>query len=336
MISKREACKPGNDNYKRLARYIADVTHGGEKCLASWTAGCLAGDDYDLAIDEVRATQKCNQRSKREKTYHMIVSFRPEDNARLTPDVLKDIEKEFATALGYENHQRHCGVHVNTRNMHMHVAYNMIHPETKARHEPFRDYHKRDEVCRAMERKYGLTVDPGREEAIEKPTPKRENSRAKKYEAHSGLKSFDSYVRERKALLLKALNESGTWQDLHERLAQYGVALHLRGNGCVIVAIGSDVKGNHRVKASTVDREFSKARLEKKLGPYEKSLGNHAIKERYELEPAKKLHTSQDRELWRIYLLQRKEAQESGRRMVRSWKNFAFQARRFLEDERGR
>lgn len=29
----------------------------------SWCAGCLAGDDYDLAVQEVRDTQRLNIRS---------------------------------------------------------------------------------------------------------------------------------------------------------------------------------------------------------------------------------------------------------------------------------
>ena len=82
-------------------------------------------------------------RTTREKTYHLIVSFRPEDEAKLTPETLKEIELEFAKSLGFEEHQRHCGVHKNTHNLHMHVAYNMIHPEKLARHEPFRDFRTR-------------------------------------------------------------------------------------------------------------------------------------------------------------------------------------------------
>ena len=35
--------KPENDHYRRLARYIADADHAGEKALVSWCAGCWAG-----------------------------------------------------------------------------------------------------------------------------------------------------------------------------------------------------------------------------------------------------------------------------------------------------
>ena len=129
MISKHVSCKARNDDYGRLAQYIADASHKGEKCLLSWCAGCWAGEDYPLAVLEAEAVQSLNTRSAKEKTYHLLVSFRPEDESRLTPETFRSIEKRFAAVLGFAEHQRHCGVHRNTGNIHLHIAYNMIHPE---------------------------------------------------------------------------------------------------------------------------------------------------------------------------------------------------------------
>lgn len=129
MISKRVGISPKNDNYARLAEYIADAGHEGEKSLMHWCAGCLGDDDYQHGISEAVDVQAMNTRSRQSKTYHLVISFRPEDEAKLTPEVFKAIEERFAAALGYTEHQRHCGVHKNTANLHMHMAYNMIHPE---------------------------------------------------------------------------------------------------------------------------------------------------------------------------------------------------------------
>ncbi len=201
MISKVITRKAGNDNYRGLAKYIADASHAGEKCLMAWAAGCWSGDDYELAIKEIEAVQALNTRTRKEKTYHLMISFRPEDEEKLTSEVLKEIESEFAKALGFQEHQRHCGVHKNTANIHMHVAYNMIHPEKLTRHEPYRDYRKRDIVCRTLEKKYGLAIDNGREQSQKDHA--RNNEKAATYEAHSGQQSFDSYVKEKKALSRK-------------------------------------------------------------------------------------------------------------------------------------
>jgi hypothetical protein len=289
MISKRIDRKPESDNYRRLAEYIADADHEGEKSLVSWVEGCLAGDDYDLGIQEVEATQTLNVRTNKEKTYHLIVSFRPADEARLTPEMLREIEAEFAEALGFAEHQRHCGVHKNTNNVHMHVAYNMIHPEKLTRHEPFRDYWKRDKVCRALEHKYGLSVDNGRDQ--EKPEHEKRSEKAARMESHSGQESFESYVKARHERIMTALDAATNWQELHVALAGMGLVIKPRGNGLVIAERG----GKTAIKGSALDRGFSKKRLETRLclwqPPDAASLATEAI-ERYDAAP---LHRAAER-----------------------------------------
>ncbi|OEU68076.1 MAG: hypothetical protein BA863_12865 [Desulfovibrio sp. S3730MH75] len=284
MISRRISCKPQNDNYGRLANYIADAKNKGEKTLYSWNDGCWAGDNYQLAVQEVLDTQDLNQRTRKEKTYHLIVSFRPEDEALLTPGKCKQMEKEFAKVLGFEDHQRHCGVHKNTNNIHMHIAYNMIHPETLTRHEPYRDYFKRDRLHRELEQKFGLKFDNGRQKDLE---PKRSNDRADTYEAHSGQQSFDSYVKERKDFILKSLDNAQSWQDFHSSLVQVGIEVKARGNGCII----KDMHSSTAIKASRLDRDFTKGKLEAKLGQYQKPIAavqSIDEKERYVSRPLHK------------------------------------------------
>lgn len=256
MISRHIHCKPANDDYRRLARYIADANHEGEKCLGSWTAGCWMDGNYNLAVREVQDVQDLNTRSAQEKTYHLIVSFRPEDEAKLTLKDFQAIESEFAQALGFADHQRHCGVHKNTTHMHLHVAYNMIHPEKLTRHEPYRDYHKRDRVCRELEQRFDLVVDNGRDP--DRP-PQRGNDKANTYEAHSGQQSFSAYVRERKDRLDVELKKARTWQQAHEVLAGFGLAVDVRGNGCVI----KDRFGKQQIKASELGQEFRRFLVKK-------------------------------------------------------------------------
>lgn len=261
MISRRISVKAENDDYRRLSRYIRAAGHGDEKCLMSWCAGCWAGDDYELAILEVADTQELNTRTTREKTYHLIVSFRPEDEAKLMPETLKEIELVFAKALGFEVHQRHCGIHRNTNNLHMHVAYNMIHPEKLARHEPYRDYHIRDRVCRELEKRFGLEIDNGR--SVERTEPKL-SPIAATVEAQSGQQSFDGYVKERRGPILEALGQAAGWQQVHTAFARYGMEIRPHGNGLVI----KDRNGKHAIKASSLDRSLSMGNLVRRLGAY--------------------------------------------------------------------
>jgi len=286
MISKRVSCKPRNDDYGRLARYIADAGHDGEKCLVSWSAGCWSGDDYDMGILEAEAVQDLNTRSTREKTYHLLVSFRPEDESRLTPEAFKAIEECFAQALGFSEHQRHCGVHKNTNNFHLHVGYNMIHPERLSRYEPFRDFHKRARLCRELEREYGLVIDNGRE----KSRADRLSEKAAAIEAQTGQESFETYAKRHKAYILKALEGTQDWQAFHEVLRAMGMEAKAHGNGLVI----KDLNGEHAAKASTVDRSLSMKKLEGRFGGYRPYRSLRPIQElsRYQAVP---LHRGPER-----------------------------------------
>lgn len=283
MISKRIPCRQENDNFRRLANYIADASGGekyhviepdkhladyiadktgaGEKCLMTWAAGCDAGQDYDLAIDEIRATQAMNTRSTKEKSYHLVVSFHKEDMARLTSKEFKEIEEEVAKALGFESHQRLCGIHINTDNPHMHVAYNMIHKEKFTRHDPFYDYYKRDQICRQLEKKYNLKVDPGIEQ------------------------QFADYIKQKETYIRDALSKASSWEELHKSLAIHGLVTQKRGNGLVIAAIGHKQSKGFHVKMSDLGKEFSKQKLEKRLGAFTQTNGEHEIKEVFQRIP---------------------------------------------------
>lgn len=261
MISKKVGISPKNDNYARLAEYIADAGHEGEKSLLHWCAGCLGGDDYQEGIAEAMDVQAMNTRTKQSKTYHLVISFRPEDEAKLTPEAFKAIEERFAAALGYAEHQRHCGVHKNTANLHMHIAYNTIHPEKHTRHKEFRDYWIRDRVCRELEQEYGLVLDNGR-------AKDKQNSLGEKaalIEAHTGQQSFESYAKAHRDEIMPVLAAASDWETLHKGLALYGMEIKPHGNGLVI----SDRHNQrHTVKASAVGRGLSLKKLVEKLGPY--------------------------------------------------------------------
>lgn len=249
------------DRVRRDTDFSKDVKP--EKCLMNWCAGCWAGDDYELAIREVADTQALNTRTTQEKTYHMIVSFHPEDETKLTPELFKVIEKRFAQALGLSEHQRHCGVHINTENMHMHIAYNLIHPEKLTRVEPWRDYIKRDKLCRELEKEYGLVIDNGRDQAREKSL----GGKAAALEAHTGRQSFEGYARDQGEVILAMLEKARTWEDVHQAFARHGLELKRRGAGLVV----KNRHGRHVAKASAAHRELSLKKLESRFGAFQAS-----------------------------------------------------------------
>jgi hypothetical protein len=287
MISKRVGIAPKNDNYARLAKYIADAGRKGEKSLLCWCAGC-AEKDYAEAVAEVAETQALNTRTAKAKTYHLIASFRPEDKGGLTPELLRHIEERFAATLDLSEHQRHCAVHKNTGNVHLHVAYNLIHPERLTMREPFRDYRARDRLCRELEREYGLHIDNGREQRKQEQSPLGE--KAAVLEAYSGEESFESYAIRQKPLLMEALERASNWREFHEALAVLGLAMQPHGNGLAI----RDRHGKYTVKASAVDRSLSMKKLEVRFGSYipAQDLDHVQEQSRYQSVP---LHRSPER-----------------------------------------
>ena len=295
------------DNYKELAHYIAAAKEPGEKLDRFWIANCGAGEkreDLDLALVEIDAVRRLKPDVK-DKSYHMIVSFRPGEKERLSDQDLKDIAGTYAEALGFGGHQYVAGTHINTDNFHMHIAFNKVHPQTHQVVAPFRDYKILDRVSRQLEKKYGLFVDNGMAQRMDNSA--KLSPSARDYESQTWQESFQNHVLGHRDDILKRTTEAKSWQDLHDVLGEYDITLKKRGNGFVL--LGPDGQG---MKASALDRSMSKAALEKKLGPFEASVEEQGPdkekqarpKRRYKRRPTLR-HPAMS-PLWRKYLGTRK------------------------------
>jgi hypothetical protein len=317
------------DNFTALGKYIAAAKDKGEKLDRLWIAGCDAGEelgDLDVALAEIEAVRKQKPENKN-KTYHLLVSFRPEDQEKLSSERLKDIEAEFAGALGLQDHQRVAGTHINTDNFHMHVAYNLVNPNTLKMAYPRHDFRALAKTARTLEQKYGLAIDPGMTDGKERG---REglSPQAQDYERHTWQQSFQSYMLENKPEILKGIEKAKDWQGLHEGLAHHGVAIAKRANGLVFVEAR---EGKQAMKASAFDRSTSKPALEKRLGPFqpmekarEPRAAHSMPARRYKARPMLKGHPAM-RPLWRRYLTTRRAVPKRPGligRAIGNWKQF--------------
>ncbi len=258
MIAK-EALSRREGKFATLAAYIAAAKDKGEKLDDLWIVGCNAGtqkEDLDLVISEVEASQNLNTRAKTAKNYHLIVSF---GDDKPSPDQLREIEKEFASALGFEEHQRVVATHKNTDNFHMHVAYSKIHPQTGRMHSPWKSKETLLKLKAELEKKYDLKVDNGLESAKENS-----NSKAQDYERHTWEQSFSTYVKEHKEKFLDIREKSQSWDEFQKGISDYGVEMKKRGNGLIF----KEMDGKNAEKASAVDRKFSKKAMEDKFGQF--------------------------------------------------------------------
>jgi len=297
MIAKRIEFRNANlSSFSKLVTYITNAQGKNERVGEVTISNCQSEHPSWAAI-EAEAVQDKNKRTKMDKTYHLLLSFREGDCP--SPEVLKAIEARVCQKLGYGEHQRVSAVHYDTDHMHIHIAINKIHPVRFTAHEPYFDKKTLGVLCEALEKEYNLAAD----NHIARNT--QGEARAQDMEKAAGIESLIGWI---KRGCLPELLKAGSWEELHKLLAQNGLKLQGRGNGLVIM----DSNGI-AAKASSVSRNLSKNALEKKLGVFQPCVAQEVkIEARYEVKPvASKVDT---KKLWELY--QQERLQHKQRHMV--------------------
>ena len=200
--------------------------------------------------------QDGNVRAKRNKTYHLVISFHPQDR-RLTPAELEHVVRRTMRAAGLEQHQYVAVRHSEQEHEHLHVAVNKIHPETLKVHHPYKAIRAYQALASILEEELGL-------HRVDRTRARSHSHRARDFEAHQGLESFSSWA-SRTIGDATELDHIPSWAALHEELKRFGVRLVRRGNGLAIV----DATRPHLAcKASALGRRWSKQRLCERYGEF--------------------------------------------------------------------
>jgi hypothetical protein len=253
MIAKHIPMRAARrSSFQELVSYI---THAKDKVIRVGevrVTNCHQQEARD-AVLEVLATQLQNKRACSDKTYHLLISFDAGD--RPSVQALREIEDELCEALEFGEHQRVSALHADTDNLHLHVAINKIHPKRLTIHNPHSDYQALAAACQRLELVHGLV--PTNHETITRGA----HSAARDMEHAAGMESLLGWIRRE---CLENLRAAENWQALHQVLGSNGLVLREQGNGFVL----SDQEGR-AVKASSIARDLSKARLVKRLGPFE-------------------------------------------------------------------
>lgn len=252
MIAKQVPMKSlSKSDFGELVAYITDSQNKQERVGYVAVSNCQSIDPAIAAL-EVINTQTLNTRAEADKTYHLIVSFRAGE--QVSDEVLAAIESRICEGLGFGEHQRVSAVHHDTDNLHLHIAINKIHPTRYTIHAPYNDHKTLGKLCEQLEREYGLERDN------HVPVKTASENRVADMERHAGIESLVSWVRRECADQIKTAQ---TWGDLHRTLADHGLQIQAKGNGFVLASQDGVI-----VKASTVDRSFSRAQLEARLGQF--------------------------------------------------------------------
>jgi hypothetical protein len=245
----------------RLSKLVPYMLRGkGQERCTWYMAGNLEGldrrDDAGLAVDVMELLQEGNVRAKGNKTYHLVISFHPEDR-RLTAAELEDVVCRAVRAAGLEEHQYIAVRHSEQEHEHLHVAVNKIHPETLNIHHPYKAIHAFQALASALEEELGL-------HKVDRTIGRSQSHKARDFEAHRGIESFSRWAR-RRIGDANELDGIASWEALHEELKRFGVRVVRRGNGLAIV---DATRTSLACKASALGRGWSKQRLCERYGDF--------------------------------------------------------------------
>jgi hypothetical protein len=287
--------KAGRPRFRGLVQYML---RGKGTARCTWfMAGNLEGlerrEDAETAIRVVEAYQRRNTRAKRDKTYHLVISLHPDDRS-LTEKELERVVRRAVEAAGLKEHQYIAVRHSDQEHEHLHVAVSKIHPKTLKIHHPWKDIERFKDLATELEQELRL-------HQVDRSKDKERAARSyasRQFEATRGVQSFEGWARTSigEALDLRGIED---WQDLHARLAVYGVRLVTRGNGLAVVDATRDTL---RCKASALGRQWSKQQLTERFGPFTRGLSaEHLAEVQREPYQPKPLEPLRDDGLWHEY-----------------------------------
>jgi hypothetical protein len=258
------------------------------------SAGNLPGlerrEDAGLAVEVMELLQEGNTRAKGSKTYHLVISFHPEDR-RLTSAELEDVVRRTLQAAGLAQHQYIAVRHSDQEHEHLHVAVNKIHPETLKIHHPYQAIPAFQALASLLEEELSL-------HRVDRTRGHSPSHRARDFEAHQGLESFSRWARRTIADAIE-LDRIASWPALHEELKGFGVRLVPRGNGLAIVDAS---RPKLACKASSLGQGWSKARLCEWYGEFVPGPSSAELtREQGSAYDERPLGTSRDDSLWREY-----------------------------------
>lgn len=237
---------------------LADYLTGRPERVAWTEPRWLLGTDPKEIAREMEAAAGGSSRVEK-PVYHLSISFGAGDHP--THEQMREAAERVLDQLGLRDHQALLVAHNDTDHPHVHIMVNRVHPETGKAWQTSHDYARIEQVLRSLEKEWGLTPVPGHH-AREKgaPAPDRTVSRQTgeiRQLRRTGEAPFPDVVRARVG---KDIAQAKSWAELMGALRQHGLRVEARGRGVVIT------DGRHYAKASSVDREASLPRLERRFG----------------------------------------------------------------------
>ena len=160
-------------------------------------------------------------------------------------------------------------LHRNTENYHLHVVLNRVHPDTLRVEDKGWCIDKAHKAIAEIIRAQGWEAEKNaryvadrsgqvtRASGVREPQPR---SKARDHENATGEKSCERIAQEKAAPILR---NAKSWAQVHEGLAQVDMRYERKGSGAMLWV------GDQPLKASCIGREFSRSRMEERLGEFQ-------------------------------------------------------------------
>jgi Relaxase/Mobilisation nuclease domain/Large polyvalent protein-associated domain 7 len=266
--SKRAAPKSKALNVRALADYIAGPRAGGDGEKVEYRGAVnLLNIDHEGQVQEMIDLADMAKRSP-QPVQHWIMSWR--EGEQPTAAQVDEAVAAFLDAMGLTGHQAIYALHSDTKNYHLHLAVNRVHPDTEkvvTVNNGF-DHEIAHRAIARIERDQGwqredralFLVRPDGE--LERSQPRGQRDRqpsgpARDFEERAGERSAQRIALEVAAPIIR---EARGWREMQEGLARQGIRFERKGSGAVLWI------GDEPVKASSAGRDCSMAALEKRFG----------------------------------------------------------------------
>lgn len=282
-----------------LVNYIIKPKQeGNETCVYAAGRGFLT-DSLHGRTNEMIALAAESVRSK-DPVNHYVLSWQKDEKP--TPEQIEEVVDIFTTQLGVNDHQSIYGLHQDTDNLHLHIAINRVHPDTgkavvinggfdiEVAHQAIAKIEKIQGWKQELNGRYQITGNILEHNLKENDT-KSPSVQARDMEHRTGEKSAERIAIEKAGPIIKSVQ---SWDRLHTELMKVGMQYERKGSGAIIWV------GATPIKASSVDRGASLAKLETRLGQFEPAIfsGQHTTLKPEPIKP--------DMPKWDEYTAERK------------------------------
>jgi hypothetical protein len=253
-----------------LANYITapERENGLEKCIHSEAVNFMTKTFSGQVAEMISLSQEAVK--SKDPIDHWVLSWRNDEQP--TPAQAKQAVEIFIEHCGLKDHQYIWGLHDDTKNLHVHIQVNRVHPDTLKVTKINKGFDREasQQAIALIEHAQGWQQEAGARYDIENGKPvKREKDPFKALEPSNKAKVMELQTGEKSAQRIgieaaaPIITSASSWKEFHAQMAEAGMRYERKGSGAVIHV------GDVPVKASDVSRAASLSAMQKRLGPYQ-------------------------------------------------------------------